>query len=83
MYQRQTSNFDPLLKISNIVRNPKKRGYSLLPVSRSTFLRDVAKGEYPKPVRIAGSQINYWRLTVNRVFIVLTVSTGHESQALE
>jgi predicted DNA-binding transcriptional regulator AlpA len=63
MNQQQTSNFDPLLKISDIVRNPKKRGYSLLPVSRSTFLRGVAKGEYPKPVRIAGSQLNYWRLS--------------------
>jgi predicted DNA-binding transcriptional regulator AlpA len=32
---------------------------SLLPISRSTWLRGIESGEYPKPVKIAGR--NCWR----------------------
>ena len=31
---------------------------SLLPISRSTWLRGIESGEYPKPVKIAGR--NAW-----------------------
>ena len=55
--------FDPLLKLGDIVRNPHKPGHSLLPISRTTFLRGVDAGIYPKPVRIPGSTLNYWRLS--------------------
>ena len=60
---RHSEHFDPLLKIGDIVRNPHKGGHSLLPISRSTFLRGVDLGIYPKPVRIRGSNMNYWRLS--------------------
>lgn len=63
MKQQPTSNFDPLLKLSDIVRGPRSKGYSLLPIGRTTFLRGVDSGVYPKPVKIAGSTLNYWRLS--------------------
>ena len=63
MNQQPTNHFDPLLKLSDIVRSPRSKGYSLLPIGRTTFLRGVDSGVYPKPVKIAGSNMNYWRLS--------------------
>ena len=43
--------------LKDIVRS-KGNTNSLLPISRSTWLRGIETGEFPKPVKIAGS--NAW-----------------------
>lgn len=43
--------------LKDIVRMKDSKD-SLLPISRSTWLRGIESGEYPKPVKIAGR--NAW-----------------------
>lgn len=42
-----------LLRLSDIVSNPKKGQVGILPISESTFRRGVEEGRYPKPVRLS------------------------------
>ena len=46
-------------KISDIVRTPGSGTETLLPMSRSTWLRGVDAGMFPPPVKLLGR--NVWR----------------------
>lgn len=58
------------LRLSQIVGNPKADPPipALLPIGRSTWLRGVANGRYPKPVRL-GPNIVVWRVSDIQKFI--------------
>lgn len=51
-----------LLAVSDIVRTPnkgKRHQLPILPISRATWYRGVASGQFPEPVKVG--TLNYWR----------------------
>ena len=44
-------------KISDIVRTKGSRAEPLLPISRSTWLRGVDAGKFPRPVKLLNSLV--------------------------
>ena len=45
------------LKLSDIVRTKGSRSEPLLPISRSTWLRGVDAGKFPRPVKLLNSLV--------------------------
>jgi prophage regulatory protein len=50
-----------LLRVNDIIGNPKKGIPALIPVSRSTWWSGVKSGRFPKPVNVLGGSITTWR----------------------
>jgi len=50
------------LRIWDIVSNPSKGTTGLLPIGRSSFLKGVKEGRYPKPVKL-GPRTTAWRVS--------------------
>ena len=57
-FQPRSSEPTKLLRLRQIIG---PNGY--VPVSRAQFYSWIAEGIAPKPVRIAGSRISFWRLS--------------------
>lgn len=51
---------DAFLRQSQLVKNPKRPGFSILPFSSATLWRMVKVGTFPQPVKVTGS-ITAWR----------------------
>lgn len=51
-----------LLRLEQITGNREKGILPIIPIGKSTFLKRVANGGYPKPVRL-GARTVAWRLS--------------------
>jgi predicted DNA-binding transcriptional regulator AlpA len=51
---------DAFLRQSQLVKSPKRTGFSILPFSSATLWRMVKVGTFPRPVKVTNS-ITAWR----------------------
>jgi predicted DNA-binding transcriptional regulator AlpA len=65
-----------LLRITQIVGDPRRGVPGLLPVSRATFYARVKSGQFPQPVRIGGLRSSFWRASD----ILKLISEAQEDQ---
>lgn len=54
-------NNDGLLRLEQIIGNPKKGIPPILPVSKTSFYRGIREGVYPAPVKIT-ARTAVWRV---------------------
>ena len=64
------------LRIRDIVGDKKRGIPAIIPVSRSTFLKFVAEGRYPKPSKALGPRITAWSVESIRALIEAANSSG-------
>jgi prophage regulatory protein len=57
----------PLLRISDIVRDPRRNYPGLLPITRSSFLDAVRDGFIPPPVKLGGKAVAWKREDIVRI----------------
>ena len=50
----------PLLRLSDLCRDPRRNYPGLIPVSRSAWLNGVERGIYPPPIKV-GAKVVAWR----------------------
>ncbi len=56
------SQNDRLVRISEVVGNPKHGQPGLLPISRSAWWAGVKDGRYPQPIKL-GAKTTCWKLS--------------------
>lgn len=55
-------NNDGLLRLEQIIGNPKKGIPPILPVSKTSFYRGIREGVYPAPVKLT-ARTAVWRVS--------------------
>lgn len=58
--QSPLPNFDGFMRLDQIIGNPKKNIPALIPVSRSAWYSGMAKGRYPKAVKLSERTVAWW-----------------------
>lgn len=75
-----THPIDPLLRIQDIVGNPRKGKPALIPVTRQTWWQWEKEGLLPEPVQLTPS-LKAWRASDITRFINEKIKVGSPQQA--
>jgi prophage regulatory protein len=59
----------PLLRLTDIVRDPKRNYPGLVPVSRAAWLHGVAEGYFPPPLKVGPKSVAWRRDDLIRVLV--------------
>lgn len=74
-----TPPLDPLLRIQDIVGNPRKGKPALIPVTRQTWWQWEKEGILPEPVQLTPS-LKAWRASDITRFISERIKSGGQPQ---
>lgn len=69
---------DEILRLNEIVSDGDGRSSrkALFPVSRSTWLRGVRAGIYPKPIRLSQRRVGWRRSDIEKLIAKLEIQRG-------